>query len=218
MAAKTFEGDYRKLITGQHRDKPNFMAAVAGTVQGLIDAGNLALSLPAAFDLDTAVGAQLDAIGQWVGVNRAVPQPLTGLYFTWDDTTTLTWDKGYWQGPFDPSSGIVNVDDVTYRTMIRAKIAANNWDGSTAGMYRALELAFGVGTIVIQDNFDMTLTLIYDSTILTPVLIALLTNGYFKLKPTGVKIIYVSKSSAPLMSWDRNLPKFQGWNGVAVWT
>lgn len=213
---KSFETDYLPLIPGANKTKPLFTAAVEALTRGFTAATNLALGLPAAFDLDSAVGAQLDDVGRWVGAGRTIPQPLTGLYFTWDDNN-LGWEKGYLQGPFDPSTGLISVDDVTFRAIIRAKIAANSWDGSLAGMYDALTLAFGLGAVVVQDNQDMSITLVYDTTILSPIFVQLLTSGFFKLKPDGVRITYVAKSSAPLMSFDRSLPKFQGWNGVAVW-
>lgn len=209
--------DYLGLITSEHRNKPLFTAAVGALVAGVMGSANAALEMPDDFDLDRAVGDQLDQIGLWVGINRLVPTQLANIYFSWE-SASFGWEAGYWKGTFDPDAGLTSVDDRTFRTMIRAKIAANIWDGSLDGMYRVWELVFGARAIFIQDNQDMTMTLIYDTTKLTPVEVQLLIGGYFKMKPSGVKIIYAALSSQPLFSWDMNTSMFQGWNGVAVWS
>lgn len=209
--------DYTGLITTEHRDKALFVAAVSALVQGVMGSANAALGMPDDFDLDRAEGDQLDTIGLWVGINRLVPTQLANIYFSWEDAS-FGWESGYWKGEFDPSAGLTSVDDRTFRTMIRAKIAANVWDGSLAGMYRVWELVFGANVIFVQDNQDMTMTLIYDTTKLTPVEVQLLTGGYFRMKPSGVKVLYAPLSSVPLFAWDRSSAMFQGWNDVAVWS
>jgi hypothetical protein len=210
------EDDYLQLLTSEHRDKPLFKSAVLALVEGLRLGTNMALQLPDSFALDEAVGAQLDAIGLWIGVGRFVPTPITGVYMTWE-SATLGWESGYWQGEFDPAVGLSSVDDVTYRTMIRAKIAANIWDGSIEKAYAVWDLVFGSGAIFIQDNFDMSMTIIYDTTKMDPVEVQLLIGGYFKMKPAGVLVTYTPLSSAPLFSWERNSITLQGWNAVSVW-
>lgn len=210
------QADYLKLLTSQHRDKPLFTAAVMALVDGILGTTNTTLDMPDDFDLDRAQGVQLDQIGLWVGIGRFVPSALIGIYFTWD-STEHGWEAGYWRGPFDPLNGVTSVDDDTYRTLIRAKIAANIWDGTLFSMYGFWELVFGKHTIFIQDNQDMTMTLIYDSTKLTPIEVALLTGGYFDMKPSGVRVLYASLSSAPLFAWDRNTATFKGW-GQGEWS
>lgn len=127
------------------------------------------------------------------------------------------WDKGYWQGPFDPSSGVVSVDDGTFRSLIRARIATNMWDGTLAAMYTFWDYVFGPGVIQVQDNLDMSITLIYDSVQINSVMKSLLLQGAFPIKPAGVQVNYVAASGTPIFSWDRNLPKYQGWTGTSVW-
>ena len=62
--------NYTALITSEHADKPKFMAMVEAVAQCFVDQQNLLLSVPTAFDLDDAVGVQLDAVGLWVGIGR----------------------------------------------------------------------------------------------------------------------------------------------------
>lgn len=210
--------DYVALATSEHKDKPLFEAVIRALTEALVTNIDLNLAMIDKFDLDKAVGHQLDTIGLWVGMSRKVAAPLTGVYFTWDDTVATGWDKGSWQGPFDPSTGLVSLDDGTYRTLIRAKIAANRWDGTREKMSEFWDEVFGVGVISVADGQDMSITLIYDDLQLTTVTKALLLSGAFLLKPAGVLVNYLAASGAPLFSWDLNLPKFQGYNGVSVWT
>jgi hypothetical protein len=208
--------NYSALITSEHADKPRFVATVEALCQAFSDINNMLAAMPDDFDLDQAVGPQLDAIGLWVGISRGITVPLTGIYFTWDSgDTTISWDKGYWQGPFDPSTGLVQVDDTTYRTLLRAKIAANNWDGTNASLVSILNATFGSGVVIPQDNQDMSLTLIYDDLVLDTVTKQLLITNGFPFKPGGVHVNYVAASASPIFAWDSNLPKFQGWDDAS---
>ena len=185
MDASTYTG----LITSEHREKPKFKVLVAMVAGSFADITNAAASLNEAFDLDTAIGAQLDAIGLWIGLSRKVLVPISGVYFSFD-TAGLGWEQGSWKGPYDPDSGITSLDDETYRTMLRAKIAANHWDG-TLGHYRQIMLqafgSFGV-TVVPVDNQDMTMDVYFFGGVMPAVVISLLENGYLLMKAAAVRI------------------------------
>src|SRR5690348_17170401 len=104
--------DYTGLITSEHADKPKFMAMVAAVAQCAVDQMTLLQSMPTAFDLDAAVGVQLDAVGIWVGLNRNIAVPIDNVYFSWD-TAGVGWDQGVWKQPGDPDNGITRMDDGT---------------------------------------------------------------------------------------------------------
>ena len=133
--------DYTGKITSEHANQPKYMAMVEAVSQALLGACDSAKSLPDDFDLDSAIGAQLDDVGVWVGVTRYVNTPLLGIYFALD-TEGLGFDQGSWRGPFDPEDGITTLDDETYRTLIRAKIGANHWDGTLEQSRKILDLVF----------------------------------------------------------------------------
>lgn len=66
---------YADLLIGQYRTKPKARATVAAFTAGADGQhgllGNvLALQVRAAFDLDTAVGKQLDILGKYIGASR----------------------------------------------------------------------------------------------------------------------------------------------------
>ena len=171
----------------------------------MVDLQNLLGSMPGKFDLDSAVDAQLDDVGRWVGISRNVPLPLSDVYFSFD-IEGLGFDQGNWKGPFDPDTGLTRLDDETYRLVLRAKIGANHWDGTLESSKEILDSIFNGGTFVfIQDNQDMSMTIGISGVIPSAVFQALLANGLIPLKPEGVRInivIVTSVDSAPIFGFD----------------
>lgn len=207
--------DYTALITSEHSSKPKFSAMVAAVAQCFVDQQNLVNNIYAAFDLDEAIGAQLDVIGLWVGISRNVTTPIH-VYFSLD-VSGLGLDQGNWQGPFDPSTGITSLDDDTYRTLLRAKIAANSWDGTIPAAAAAYANLFGNSGsyIFIQDNQDMTMTVGVAGVIPSALLIALLSGGYLPLRPEGVLANYVfpSVNNTALFGFDVENQYVSGFDG-----
>ena len=211
--------DYTALITSEHRDMSRFMATIAAVVQPLVDQMNLLASMPGKFDLDAAVGAQLDDVGRWVGVSRRIRTPLTGIYFSFD-IAGLGFDQGIWKGPFDPDTGLTVLDDDTYRLVIRAKIGANHWDGTLEQSAAILNSIFGANThVFIEDHQDMSMTIGISGKVPSAVFLALLAGGYIPLKPEGVRVNYTivtSVDGAPLFGFDMSGPYVAGFN-VGAW-
>lgn len=133
--------DYTGKITNEHADKPKYMAMVEAVSQCFLNTTQVVAGLPDDFDLDLANDAQLDDVGLWVGISRNIPTPLTNVYFALD-TPALGFDQGAWKGPFDPDNGITVLDNETYRSLIRAKIGANHWDGTLESSKAILDLIF----------------------------------------------------------------------------
>lgn len=198
--------DYANLVTSEHVVQPNFMASLAALTRGFVEDNNALRLYPAQFDLDVAVGAQLDVVGQWVGLSRRLRVPVSGVYFAFD-TVGVGFDEGVWMGPFDPSTGLVSLDDETYRLMLYAKIAANTWDGSLGAAERILAEIFvsSPGTLVfIQDNFDMTMTIGLAGAIPSALFVALLAQEYIPLRPAAVgsSVVVTSVDGDPLFGFD----------------
>ncbi len=207
--------DYLNLITTEHRDRPLFIASLSAGVAGALEGALSLTDLLAAFDIDSAVGVQLDIVGIWVGRSRQITTPLTGVYFTWDDVDADGWDSGVWQGDFDPDSGLTTLPDDSYRVLLKAKIAANHWDGTIPGAYDVWASAFGDDlSIFIQDNQDMSMTVTVVTPGLSAVTKALLTGGYIPLKPAGVRVSYeISDGFGPVFAWDTDATSLlAGWD------
>lgn len=210
---------YLDLITSAFRLKPKFSATVSTEVEVAAYLQELLASLVVKFDIDTAVGQQLDVIGLWAGVSRNVAVPIPGVYFSWDgDNPFLGWDFGVWPDNLAPTD-VTSLPDDVYRTLIRAKIAANQWDGTTEGAYAIWEAIFPQVNILIQDNQNMSYALIIMGGIIDSLTLALITGGYLPLKPEGVRVsdYYVSVDTGPVFGWDVESEFLGGWD-EASWT
>jgi hypothetical protein len=189
---------YTNLITSEHNQAPNFMAMVELFAQAGSDTKFLLETLSQHFDIDVAIGKQLDIVGEWVGRTRFLSIPLAGVYFSLDEAG-VGLDEGTWKGPFDPATGLVELPDDTYRTLLRTVIAANQWDGTIPGAYSVWSTIFSVtgSNIAIVDHQDMTMDVLIFGAPLNAVIIALLTTGQIALKPAGVRITYYFVPSVP---------------------
>ena len=157
----------------------------------LINLSTATRGLVSAFDIDTAVGVQLDILGLWIGRSRIVSQPISGVYFSLD-IDGLGFDQGVWQGPYDPDSGYTTLSDETYRIILKAKIAINNWDGRNDSLPPILDAALEGSGLKMQivDNQDMTISIwVFPETDISNVsleLIAAIRQGYLTVKAAGV--------------------------------
>lgn len=211
---------YTDLITSEHKNKPKFNSTVEVIASFYTHLQNVLASIPGKFDVDSAVGSQLDIVGLWVGVSRFISSPLTGIYFEWDASdTTVGWDKGLWIGDYAPTTGYVELPDEYYRILIKAKIAANQWDGSIDAAYDVWENLFTQNTIIIQDNQNMSMGVVIAGDALDALTKALITGGYIPLKPEGVRVSYyaIPGVTAPVFSWDaEDNAGLAGWD-VGAW-
>ena len=179
--------DYTTLVTSQYRRSPNFMAVVAMLTDSLAEAADLAAAMVSSYDLDTAVGKQLDVIGLWVGISRSIAVPLDN-WFSFD-IPGKGFDEGVWRRPTDPGSGLVDMDDVSYRRVLRAFIRADHWDGTLWSYHGILQAAMPPGNHVFAiDHFNMTITIHVTGPHLSPLSEALLTGPLARIKPAGVEI------------------------------
>jgi hypothetical protein len=196
---------YPSLITSQHTERLDYMAVITALVQPAADAIAVLQSMPAKFDLDAAVGTQLDIVGEWIGQSRYLTVPLTDVYFSFD-IAGLGFDQGTWLGPFDPVTGLIALPDDAYRTLLRARIANNQWAGNVPDAYQFLDDVFPDNVVFIQDNSDMSMYVgVVGAAALDAVSYALLTGGYLDVKPSGVRIAgYVTPSveGEPIFGFD----------------
>lgn len=132
---------YLGRITPWQSTHPNYTATVSATLQPIAEAAAVIEALPASFDLDFAVGAQLDRTGEWIKPTRDIPLPIPGAYFTWGDPMR-GWGQGVWKGPYSQQYGITRLDDETYRRLLKARVLANRWDGTVPSAQAILDAFF----------------------------------------------------------------------------
>lgn len=186
---------------------------VASDVSAPVRVQDLLSAMIPLFDVDAAVGSQLDIIGQWVGISRNIAIPIPGTFFSWDVSAYLGWDFGIWQDASQPSDITVLPDDV-YKTFIKAKIAANRWDGTLQNMYQVWDSVFTDITIFIKDRQDMSYDIGFVGRPVDALTLALIEQGYLPLKPEGVRVnvIYSPIDDNPLFAWDIETDYLAGWD------
>ena len=143
--------DYLSLVTSKHRDKPLFAAVITALTASFSEGQAFAASIPDAFSVDNAVGVQLDVVGELVGVPRDIIIPVDNTFFSWG-VAGKGWGDGTWRGPFDESYGQVQLDDTTYRRLIKARILANKWDGTIEQAKAIIQAFFGIVETIIYVN------------------------------------------------------------------
>lgn len=168
-----FTDEYKKLLIIQYSDKPNALAQIELTMSKLEEVYDLALSLEQAFDLDQAVGKQLDILGKIVGINRSVPFAVPKNYFGFSDNSTTAWPMGNkfienfvsypLKNKFEIPYTSGELNDYNYRFFIKAKIIKNNSKGTmidtnNLSIQSTIDYLFN-NTGYVVDNKDMSFNL-----------------------------------------------------------
>jgi hypothetical protein len=207
------------LITSEHNQRPNYMAMVSAVLQPFADTLAVVAGVPLLYDVDTAIGSQLDIDGQWVGETRFITVPLTDVFFSWD-VAGLGWGEGNWTASINATE-LVTLPDAQFRTLIFAAIAANHWNGTIPQAYDIWNTIFagtGIG-ILIQDLPGMHMDLALTGPVPDAVTKALFTGGYLNLVPAGVKIDHYYTPflpDVPYFGWGVENASISGWD-VGYW-
>ena len=201
-----YTNTYSDLLTSEFQ-LPNMKAFVTLLTDGFNTNRYLLKSLINLFDIDTAIGDQLDILGQWIGISRNISPAINNIFFSWD-SPGLGWDLGFWQDIYS-QNGISILPDPQYRNLLKARIALNNWTGNIPDIISALTTAFPNLQFFIQDNQDMTMNLLVVGNI-DPLTQVLIKNGYFDIRPSGVQLTF--ETSSIFFAWDLENTYFQGFD------
>jgi hypothetical protein len=178
-------GYYSNLLTHEYKDSQKFIDWLTAFLQIADDVSQCLLSMLTAFDLDYAVGDQLDMIGQLVGISRTVP--------------------------FQPSLGTSPIlDDDTYRLLISATIANNTWNGTIADLYPIWNKLFPGGRISIFDHQDMTATIVLTGSF-SSIIKDLIEHEMIVPRPQAVQYTY-SFNGLPFFGFNRSDTFVSGFN------
>lgn len=186
--------DYAALITSEHRDRPKFAQMVGDVTLAWGDITDFLRTVPAAFDVDTAVGAQLDIIGLWVGQPRLIPSVLLVGFFGFDDNpAALPYGEegdlsvgGRFYGEGEDFTASTIPADPEYRTLILARIARDMAKGTTDEIVGVLSFVFSAPA-TIDDPGDMTIGIAIGR-LLTLTERAIISGLDILPRPAGVRI------------------------------
>lgn len=148
---------YVNLLIIQYNNKPKARATIYSIIEKLI-ASAILLDIKEAFNVDTAIGVQLDVLGKYVDLDRFYAgQDLTGFFAltTYTDppspagkigltTYTLGFSKpGKTLIYPDVLSGTLSLDDDDFRFLIKLRIFQNNINFSHGAIDNVLFNFFG---------------------------------------------------------------------------
>lgn len=188
---------YAGLLIVQYRTKPKAIAQVK-LLSNCALCDLLLQSEQECFDLDTAIGAQLDILGRIVGV----PRNIYGLDLEHDYHNFTTYNTNadcFGFCLYDAnheenfplflrynSDAVYQLTDEELRLLIRLKIIINNGYSSFKMIKEAIYESFE-GDIAVEDNKDMTITYTINEDLSNAAAAAI----YLGLlpKPAGVKAI-----------------------------
>lgn len=149
---------YANLLIIQYRGKENARATVKALAE-LAVADNLVLDIQNAFDLDSAIGVQLDVVGKYAGVSRY------GNDF----------------------SGPVTLDDDDFLQIIKIAIVENTSKSSLAVIQELLHTYFD-GILYVFDYTTMRMSYFFDSDAVSSSLAQFFVMAGSLPRPMGVQL------------------------------
>lgn len=190
---------YTKLLIIQYNDKPKAIATIQLIAEQMV-ADGIIFQIQDAFNIETAVGAQLDILGKYIGIDRYYtgtditevafgfsspdedePTDVEGFASVADFSTKV----GIFIGPAEALSGNQKLSDDDFRFLLKLKIIQNTCDHSVKSIDDNLFKFFG-DSLSAVDIGNMAMTYLVDANILTIVLIAI-QKGVLT-RPMGVLI------------------------------
>jgi hypothetical protein len=191
------EDDYLNLITSEHIQRPRFMALVEAMLKPLEGISILFSEWDKAFDIELAVGKQLDVVGAVVGMNRQLP-----------------YISKY-------GSSILSDDD--YRFLIKAKSIINRWDGSREMMMKTWSETFPRTLLLIDDHQDMSADLLISGMRTTDYIEEMIENDLLLPRGEGVRYNYsIIEDKSFSYDYDDPMPPspdhlYGGYDQWAIW-
>ena len=191
------ENYYADLLILQYRNKPKARATIKMLVDICMGDG-LVFELNDCLNIDTAVGKQLDLIGQILGCSRNIYGLNPDInYFSFEKTNAYGFSdknalsEGYWKTYKNSTGSAYALSDGDYRLLLKFKATLNVMKGSMQGMDEALYQIFG-DNVTIQNNQDLSIAYVINQQTLVTQAAQIL--GYFKAPP-GITVNFSYGSS-----------------------
>lgn len=196
---------YANLLIIQYRNKPNALGTILAIIKALM-IYDLIRSVENGYDIDDSIGVQLDVLAKYTGAERIA----TGVDFTrtffgfvdYGEPTPYTGVAGLL--PYDeinpPDAQFLEYDsdqqslysltDAELQILIKLKISQNNSNHSTKEIDDILE-EFFPGQVLFNDDFNMTVSYIFDSGVSRIVDVAITQGALPKPAAVGLFVSFV---------------------------
>ena len=202
---------YANLLIIQYRNKPKARAFIK-LLYKLIIADGVVLDVLNAFDLDTAVGNQLDVLGKYIGVDRYYLgiNLSQNRYFAFGhnlvpvDELYAGFGHGLEEGRMLKSSDITAfaLSDDDYRKILRFKIILNTNNGNEKHIDDAIYKFFGLD--VIPQYGDMSISYLIKKPMQSLVNVCI--QKHLLPKPIAIRINCILRNNeAPFFAFGRGL-------------
>lgn len=200
----------RKRYTTQFTDKVVFDKYVQLLIYAQTELSSVFKDLMQLRSLDTAVGAQLDILGDIVGQSRLLLNADAYGFFGFIGVNNArTFGSvgdpqggGLFYNLGDPKGGNILLDDDTYRLLIKAKIYKNSTASTPEEFIQVINLVFGTTTTQITELGNASINVLIgrnlstlERSLLTYVDDSLGYDSRFIPKTVGVKVNYGSYDS-----------------------
>jgi len=168
---------YVNLLILQYKTLPKARAHISALIEQLM-IYDLAVKVRDGYNIDTAIGIQLDVLGKYLGNDRIV----TGTAFTRDyfgftgygDTTPFTYFPfiGYgdtvpdvqWRSYAESNQSLYSLNDTEYRFYLKLKLIQNYSNASNKEIDLFLEEFLG-DSVIFTDRENMTISYIFQDNI-----------------------------------------------------
>ena len=176
---------YVNLLTQKYAGSEPFKAMLRAMVEVFTDIQYCCYTFDAAYNLDHAIGKQLDDLGVLIGASRLLP--------------------------FQPSNGVSPLlGDHDYRTLLYAKAAANRYTGDKGAIQPLWKKLFPGGSILIVQTAAMEADVVLVGAF-SSLQEDMINNGLIVPRPQGVKFNYIY-AKLPLFGFDQNNNSIAGFD------
>lgn len=188
---------YKNLLLYQYQNLTKANATIDLLIrQSICDL--VPLDVRDGFNIDTAVGPQLDILGKYIGFSRRVLSQIPRDWFKFGDTTTpLLAVTGFtaYDSVVNPTSvflrysmlaeSFTDLDDEEYRLMLKVQIVLNSTDNTLKSIAEILYAFFGTD-LICYDAKDMSISYVTKPAAKKTALLFASQNAL--PKPQGVKL------------------------------
>lgn len=205
---------YSNLLIIQYHDRPKAIAHINLLAQTML-ASCVYLDVLNGYDINTAVGHQLDIIGKYVGVNRFWAQENLEDYFSFTTYTEVSptgppkfgfctyanYESFSWNGTltYDEIVETQNaLSDDDFRTLIKVAILQNTCDCGQGEIDTKIFQIFGA--TIRPESFGNMKMFYFITTAITPLIQALILKKLFP-KSMGVLLTFVQQNSGQMFGF-----------------
>lgn len=204
---------YCQLLIIQYHEQPKAQATIAAYIKALL-ANAVALDVQNGYNVDTAIGVQLDVLGKYADINRFYQgQDFSGFFsfITYDEVSSPPGDligfSTYAEFPNKPGAWLtypeilsttLALTDDQFRFLLKLRIIQNNSNFSHQSIDQSMFNAFGL-TVVPDSTGNMVMDYFADNANF-PLLLVAIQKGVLP-KPMGVAFRYLIKQAKPFFGF-----------------